>query len=99
MAMAEDVVVVMSGLFHLLAVDPQVFACFSLESLIALGICDPAFARPSVGDGHSEIRMDSREQPLTNLAVKKLLEEFVCVVAGAEAIAMADHQLMLPHFE
>src|SRR5687768_1264934 len=43
--------------------------------------------------------MDTREKPLTHLAVEKSFQEFVGVVAGTKAVAVTDHQLLISDFQ
>src|SRR5690606_12085086 len=97
MSMTENVEVVMYALFKFSAIHEQEFILLARESLLPLHVGDPAFWRPGVRYAYAQVRMNAREQPLTNAAVEKALNDFVGSVAGAETIAMADEQAMIAY--
>jgi len=92
MPVTEDKIIIMGGFQYIAgkAYQPFVFKQFLL---LSVGIGQTAMLRPSVGNTHTKVWVQTLKQLLAQRAAEHFFEYFVFIIAGAQAIAVVQIEL------
>src|SRR6266498_3680019 len=93
MSMPKYQIIVVFFLQHFFTVYDQPFLVFTQKNLFGKACLRPAAATQIICQSHANIRRKNSKQPLAKWISEDLLNEFIFMIAGAEAIAVGNVKL------
>ena len=88
MPVAENKIIVVFFLQYFFTVYDQPLFVFPEKDFVALPGLRPALAAEIIGDAHADGGRQDAEEPVAGFVAEYLLDEFIPMVSGSEAIAM-----------